>query len=247
MERAVAACRPRRHRALLPAAGQCVGADSLAPGLTGDAPVRLDRFADGGGPVRSYIAAGDLLRVFIKAGRPAPRKLPPVLNVAAPCPGRHGGAGAAAGPRHRLAPRTGARPYRKSRLTPAARQLASWHRASVLHRSLFPTGKHSGGDAHDPGETRHGYRPRGLSGAWSWPVPADRAVDPIVGRSARPLPVRADEDARHVLLPVEIPHHADRNRRHRRLRRVQGGTHHPHRGSCCGAPVWTNCRNFSIF
>jgi len=63
-----------------------VGADSLAPGLRRDAPVGLDRFADGGGPVRSYIAASDLMRVFCGLAALPPETLPTVLNVAAPAP-----------------------------------------------------------------------------------------------------------------------------------------------------------------
>lgn len=61
-----------------------VGADSLAPALRGDGPVRLDRFADGGGPMRGYIAAGDLLRVIRALAALTPRTLPTVVNVAAP-------------------------------------------------------------------------------------------------------------------------------------------------------------------
>jgi len=60
-----------------------VGADSLAPGLQGEGPVKLDRFADGHGPLRSYIAASDLLAV-IRALVSFSGVLPPILNVAAP-------------------------------------------------------------------------------------------------------------------------------------------------------------------
>ena len=54
------------------------------------APVRLDRFADGSGPVRSYIGPGCLARVLAKlceraaqCGQGADR-LPMVLNIGAP-------------------------------------------------------------------------------------------------------------------------------------------------------------------
>lgn len=63
-----------------------VGADSLTAGLTGQGPVPMDRFEDGTGPLRSYIAASDLLRVVLAlAARPA-EDLPALLNVAAPRP-----------------------------------------------------------------------------------------------------------------------------------------------------------------
>ena len=42
--------------------GNVVGADSLRNALTGRNPVVLDRFRDGLGPIRSYIASGDLAR-----------------------------------------------------------------------------------------------------------------------------------------------------------------------------------------
>ncbi len=63
-----------------------VGADSLTAALTGARPARLDRFGDGGGPVRSYLAASDLLRVFTGLMRLDPAGLPPVMNAAAPAP-----------------------------------------------------------------------------------------------------------------------------------------------------------------
>lgn len=63
-----------------------VGADSLAPGLTAEAPVPVDRFDDGTGPMRSYIAASDLLRVVLALAARPPEELPRLLNVAAPRP-----------------------------------------------------------------------------------------------------------------------------------------------------------------
>ena len=60
-----------------------VGADSLAPALNGDQPAELDRFPDGGSPVRSYIAPGMLARVLAGLASLPPDRLPSVLNVAA--------------------------------------------------------------------------------------------------------------------------------------------------------------------
>ncbi|MEQ8897751.1 MAG: NAD-dependent epimerase/dehydratase family protein [Roseovarius sp.] len=65
-----------------------VGADSLAPGLRGAGPVGMDRFEDGGGPIRSYIAPGDLLRVLTGLADLQPDDLPDTLNIAAPAPVR---------------------------------------------------------------------------------------------------------------------------------------------------------------
>ena len=62
------------------------GADSLAPALTGQHPLVLDRFSDGRGPRRSYIAPGDLARVLVRLAALPPAALPPILNIAAPEP-----------------------------------------------------------------------------------------------------------------------------------------------------------------
>lgn len=76
-----------RHCALRLA--NVVGADSLAPALTPQAaPVTLDRFADGRGPLRSYIAPGDLARVLAALAALPPDALPALVNVAAPDPVR---------------------------------------------------------------------------------------------------------------------------------------------------------------
>jgi len=48
--------------------------------------ITLDRFADGTGPRRSYIAPGDLARVLAGLARLAPDTLPDTLNIAAPAP-----------------------------------------------------------------------------------------------------------------------------------------------------------------
>lgn len=63
-----------------------VGADSLAPGLMSDKPIAVDRFADGAGPQRSYVAAGDLFDVFCRLSQMSPKTIPPLLNIAAPNP-----------------------------------------------------------------------------------------------------------------------------------------------------------------
>lgn len=67
--------------------GNVAGADMLltnAARATAESPLRLDRFADGAGPRRSYIGADTLARVIeTLAHAPA---LPPALNVAAPGP-----------------------------------------------------------------------------------------------------------------------------------------------------------------
>ena len=63
-----------------------VGADSLAPGLTGAAPVTLDQFPDGNGPLRSYLATGDLLQVICGLALLPPGDLPAILNVTSPTP-----------------------------------------------------------------------------------------------------------------------------------------------------------------
>lgn len=64
-----------------------VGAESLAAALQPPGrPVTLDRFADGRGPRRSYIAPGDLARVLAGLAALPLQWLPSVLNVTAPCP-----------------------------------------------------------------------------------------------------------------------------------------------------------------
>jgi len=66
-----------------------VGADSLAPALAPqEAPITLDRFADGHGPLRSYIAPGDLARVLLALAALPGEALPEVVNVTAPAPVR---------------------------------------------------------------------------------------------------------------------------------------------------------------
>ena len=63
--------------------GNVVGADLLGTVVAHGGPVRLDRFADGNGPVRSYIGPATFARVIAAlAVQYAP--LPPVVNLAAP-------------------------------------------------------------------------------------------------------------------------------------------------------------------
>lgn len=68
--------------------GNVVGADALlvnAARATGAAPLRLDQFADGRGPNRSYISPALLAQVLERlATLPAP--LPAVLNIGTPAP-----------------------------------------------------------------------------------------------------------------------------------------------------------------
>lgn len=78
------AARPFRDAGLEVSAlriGNVAGADALL--LNAPGPVRIDRFADGGGPVRSYIGPATLARVLTAL---CGLSLPPVLNLAAPRP-----------------------------------------------------------------------------------------------------------------------------------------------------------------
>lgn len=67
-----------------------VGADSLAPVLRGETPALIDNFNPGPGhhkgPVRSYIGAKGLLKVFDALLALHSKAWPSVLNVAAPLP-----------------------------------------------------------------------------------------------------------------------------------------------------------------
>lgn len=68
--------------------GNVAGAELLGQAVASGRPVRLDRFADGAGPVRSYIGVGTLARVLESLVRHSRNgtPLPQVLNVAAPTP-----------------------------------------------------------------------------------------------------------------------------------------------------------------
>lgn len=68
--------------------GNVAGADALmlnAAKATPDAPVRIDRFADGTGPQRNYIGPATMARVLEHLSL-TPATLPPILNLAAPRP-----------------------------------------------------------------------------------------------------------------------------------------------------------------
>ncbi len=86
MEREIAGFDSDQARHVCLRLANVVGADSLAPALLGEGPVRLDRFPDGRGPLRSYIAPGDLARIVLALTDLAPETLPAVINVAAPLP-----------------------------------------------------------------------------------------------------------------------------------------------------------------
>ena len=64
--------------------GNVAGADALLLNAA-TPPLRIDRFADGAGPLRSYIGPQSMARVLLALAR-APGALPPVLNLAAPQP-----------------------------------------------------------------------------------------------------------------------------------------------------------------
>lgn len=90
---AEAVCDPARQAGLevcVLRIGNVAGADALLAPLTGQIadparPLRIDAFADGHGPLRSYIGPATLARVL--AGLAIwPGSLPKLLNVAAPSP-----------------------------------------------------------------------------------------------------------------------------------------------------------------
>ena len=64
--------------------GSVAGAESLFAAIEGADTVHLDRFADGAGPERSYIAPSDLARVLVALSDLPVQDLPGVLNVGAP-------------------------------------------------------------------------------------------------------------------------------------------------------------------
>ena len=86
-----AACAPFRERGLEVCClriGNVAGADVLLMNgarATAETPLRIDRFADGDGPRRSYVGPATLARVLESLAR-HPQPLPPVLNIAAPRP-----------------------------------------------------------------------------------------------------------------------------------------------------------------
>ncbi|MFB2531552.1 NAD-dependent epimerase/dehydratase family protein [Paracoccus sp. p4-l81] len=86
-----AACQPWRDRGLEVCClriGNVAGADALllnGPKASAETPIRIDRFADGGGPIRSYLGPATLAAVVQSlACTSAP--LPDQINIAAPGP-----------------------------------------------------------------------------------------------------------------------------------------------------------------
>jgi nucleoside-diphosphate-sugar epimerase len=67
--------------------GNVAGADALLAQARGrdSADILIDRFDDGGTPLRSYIGPGTLADALMRLAE-YPATLPPVLNVAAPVP-----------------------------------------------------------------------------------------------------------------------------------------------------------------
>jgi UDP-glucose 4-epimerase len=92
MEAAAAPARDAGLNVTLLRIGNVAGADALLGPLTGlhpdeHPPLRIDAFADGLGPLRSYIGAASLARVLARLScLPGPG--PDVLNIAAPDPVR---------------------------------------------------------------------------------------------------------------------------------------------------------------
>lgn len=87
MEGTIEALPPEGPRHVILRLANVVGADSLGAALHDHThPVTLDRFADGTGPRRSYIAPGDLARVLSALARLPVHRVPDILNVAAPEP-----------------------------------------------------------------------------------------------------------------------------------------------------------------
>ena len=85
MERAVRRWiseQPRPPRLVSLRLGNVIGADQLFGNLEQDEVIRLDRFASGVGPVRSYLAIPDLARVIETLACSDAPDLPDVLNVA---------------------------------------------------------------------------------------------------------------------------------------------------------------------
>jgi len=87
MERTITALPRDGLRHVILRLANVVGADSLATALQHpERGVALDRFADGAGPRRSYIAPSDLARVLAGLARLSPDALPDTINIAAPAP-----------------------------------------------------------------------------------------------------------------------------------------------------------------
>ncbi|MDZ7711256.1 MAG: NAD-dependent epimerase/dehydratase family protein [Roseovarius sp.] len=129
-----AACDPWRARGLDICAlriGNVAGADALllnvARGGAGCAVV-IDRFADGGGPVRSYIGPATLAAVLATLCRHT-GPLPEVINIAAPMPVAMTDLAEAAGAPHETRP---APPGAHQRITLDCRRLTALHDFAAL-------------------------------------------------------------------------------------------------------------------
>ena len=61
-----------------------IGADAISRSLAGTAPVVLDRFADGTGPVRSFVGIADLARIIAGLSTCPLDDCPDLLNIASP-------------------------------------------------------------------------------------------------------------------------------------------------------------------
>ncbi|MCI5041156.1 MAG: NAD-dependent epimerase/dehydratase family protein [Donghicola eburneus] len=61
-----------------------IGADAISRSLAGTAPIVLDRFSDGTGPVRSFVGIADLARIIAALCTCPLEDCPDILNVAAP-------------------------------------------------------------------------------------------------------------------------------------------------------------------
>lgn len=84
MEEACAVWRARGLEVACLRIGNVAGADALLLNA-GKSPLHIDRFADGSGPLRSYIGPDSMARVLLALAR-LPGPLPPTLNLAAPEP-----------------------------------------------------------------------------------------------------------------------------------------------------------------
>lgn len=89
MEAAVAPWRERGLEVCCLRIGNVAGADALllnaAKAGPEGAPLRIDRFASGGGPLRSYVGPATLARIVERLARTG-GPLPDVLNIGAPAP-----------------------------------------------------------------------------------------------------------------------------------------------------------------
>lgn len=87
MERALTAdqaLHPDGPRSVCLRIGNVAGAESLFAAMERSDDVHLDRFSDGSGPERSYIAPSDLAHVLEVLVSLPVRELPAILNIAAP-------------------------------------------------------------------------------------------------------------------------------------------------------------------